>query len=61
MFVYLLLLFMAAPAAYGSSPTRGQIGAVAASLHHSHSNVVLLLRPIPQLTGNAGSFEARID
>ena len=28
----------AAPAAYGSSQTRGWIGAVAAGLHHSHSN-----------------------
>ena len=31
-------LFIAAPAAYGSSQTGGQIGAAAASLHHSHSN-----------------------
>ena len=31
-------LFRAAPAAYGSSGARGRIGAVAAGLHHSHSN-----------------------
>ena len=31
-------LFTAAPAAYGSSQARGQIGAEAASLHHGHSN-----------------------
>ena len=34
-----LCLFRAAPTAYGDSQTRGQIRAVAASLHHSHSNV----------------------
>ena len=28
------------PAAYGSSQARGPIGAVAAYLHHSHSNAV---------------------
>ena len=50
------LLFRAAPEAYGSSQDRGQIGAVAASLHHghshSHSNIrsQLPLRPTPQLT-----------
>ena len=27
-----------APAAYGSSQVRGQIGAAAADLHHSHGN-----------------------
>ena len=37
--IYLFLLFRAAPMAYGSSQSRGQIGAVAAGLHHSHSNV----------------------
>ena len=31
-------LFMATPAAYGSSWARGQTGAAAAGLHHSHSN-----------------------
>ena len=30
-------LFIGTPMAYGSSQGRGQIGAVAASLHHSHS------------------------
>ena len=34
----LFLLYRAAPAAYGGSQARGQIGAIAASLHHSHSN-----------------------
>ena len=37
-FIYLFLLFRAAPAAYGGSQARGRIGAAAASLCHSHSN-----------------------
>ena len=35
----LIRFFAAAPAAYGSSQARGQIGAVDASLYHSHSNI----------------------
>ena len=31
--------FRAAPAAYGGSQARGLIGAAAAGLHHSHSNI----------------------
>ena len=40
------------PVAYGGSQARGRIGAVAAGLHHSHSNAEskLHLQPIPQLT-----------
>ena len=39
LFTYLLsLLFRATPAVYGGSQARGQIGAAAAGLHHSHSN-----------------------
>ena len=40
------------PLAYGSSQARGQIGAVAAGLHHNHSNArpEPRLRPAPQLT-----------
>ena len=34
----LLSFFLAAPVAYGGSQARGQIGAIAAGLHHSHSN-----------------------
>ena len=37
-FIFLLLLFRTAPEAYGGSQARGQIGAVAASLRHSHNN-----------------------
>ena len=51
---FFLFYFRAAPAAYGSSQARGQIEAVAAGLHHSHSNSNMgskpHLRPIPQLT-----------
>ena len=59
-FIYLLLLLLfclfaiswAAPAAYGGSQARGRIGAVAASLNHSHSNAgsETYLQPTPQLT-----------
>ena len=38
LFIY-LFIFRAAPMAYGSSQARGQIGASAARLHHSHSNM----------------------
>ena len=55
LFVCLLgffLLFRALPVAYGSSQARGRIGAVAVSLHHSHSNARSepRLQPTPQLT-----------
>ena len=45
-------LFRAAPVAYGGSQDRGEIGAAAASLHHSHSNTGSEphLQPAPQLT-----------
>ena len=43
LFIYLFyfftfLLFRAAPAAYGESQARGRTAAVAAGLHHRHSN-----------------------
>ena len=49
-FIY-FCLFRAAPMAYGGSQARGLIGAVEASLHHSHSNAgsTVHLRPTPQL------------
>ena len=37
-FIFVFCLFRAAPAACGGSQARGLIGAVVASLHHSHSN-----------------------
>ena len=36
---FIFCLFRAAPATHGGSQARGQIGAAAAGLHHSHSNV----------------------
>ena len=37
-FFFWLYFFRAAPLAYGGSQARGQSGAIAASLCHSHSN-----------------------
>ena len=50
--VFFFCLFRAAPAAYGGSQARGQIGAIAGGLRHSHSNSGSepCLRPKPQLT-----------
>ena len=46
------MCFRASPTAYGSSQARGRIRAVAAGLHHSHSNTESKpgLRAPPQLT-----------
>ena len=41
--------FRGAPAAYGGSQARGQIGAVAAGLRHSHSNTDPGHTPPPML------------
>ena len=51
LFFFFFGLFRAAPVAYESSHATGQIGDVAASLHHSHSNAgsKMRLQPIPQL------------
>ena len=45
------VLFRAAPTTHGGSQTRGLIGAIAAGLHHSHSNTgcELCLRLTPKL------------
>ena len=37
-FFFFCFLFRAAPAAYGGFQARGQMGAAAAGLHHSHNN-----------------------
>ena len=37
-FIFVFLLFRAAPTAYESSQARGQIEATAPGVHHSHSN-----------------------
>ena len=51
-FFFFFCPFRAAPVAYEGSQARGQIGAIAASLHHSPSNArsELNLQPTPQLT-----------
>ena len=51
-FFFFFVLFRTTPVANGSSQARGQIRAVAASLHHSHSNAGSEphLQPIRQLT-----------
>ena len=51
---FILLLFRAALAAYGSPRARGRFGAVAASLHHSHNKggAKLSVQPTPQLTAS---------
>ena len=57
--------FMATPAAYGRSQARGWIGAAAAGLHHSPSNVGSqpCLQPTPQLMATldpSPASEARV-
>ena len=50
--IIIILLFRAAPAAYGGSQARGLIRAIATGLHHSHSNTGSKphLQPTSQLT-----------
>ena len=50
--IFFLSFSRATPTAYGDSQAKGLIEAVAAGLHHSHSNVgsKLCLQPILQLT-----------
>ena len=52
---FVFCLFRAAPVAYGGSQARGQIGAVAAGLHHSHSDTGSKphLQPTQQLSAMA--------
>ena len=38
-YIYIFGLFTATLAVYGNSQARGQIGAAAVSLHHSHSHI----------------------
>ena len=42
--VYFFVFSRAEPAAYGGSQARGSVGAVAAGLHHRHSNARSHLR-----------------
>ena len=54
LFIYFLSFcpFLGPSVAYGGSQAKGRIKAVAAGLHHSHSNMGSepRLQPIPQLT-----------
>ena len=51
LFFFFFCHFRAVPAAHGSFQARGRIGAIAASLHHSHNaGSEPHLRPTPQLT-----------
>ena len=52
LFVVVVAISWAAPAAYGGSQARGLIGGVATGLHQSHSNAgpEPRLQPTPQLT-----------
>ena len=58
LFFCFFCFFRATPSAYGGSQARGQIWAVAAGLHHSHSNMGSKprLRPTPQLTATTRSL-----
>ena len=51
LFIHLFIFSRATPAAYGGSQARILIGAIAAGLRHSHSNVGSepCLQPTPQL------------
>ena len=52
LYLWILIFSRAAPVAYGSFQARGQSGAAAAGLHHSHCKAgsELHLQPTPQLT-----------
>ena len=55
MFFFFFSLFRATPVAYGGSQARDPIAAMAAGLHHGHSNAGSKphLPPIPQLMAMA--------
>ena len=56
-----LSFFRAAYEAYGDSQAMGQIGAVAAGLHHSHSKMGSKphLRPTPQLMATPDPYPTK--
>ena len=58
LFFVFFCLFRATSVAYGGSQSRGRIGAIAACLHHSHSNEGSKprLRPTVTAHGNGGSL-----
>ena len=54
-FIFTFSLFRATLSAHGSSQTKGQIRAAAASLHHSHAGSEPCLQPTPKLTATLDS------
>ena len=54
-FLFVCLFFRAAPAAYGGSQARGQIGVIAAGLHHSHSNARIQATSATYTTDNGNT------
>ena len=60
-FFWVCVFGRATPTAYGGSQPRGQIRAIAAGLHHSHSNTGSELRLLTSTTAhsNAGSLTYR--
>ena len=56
---FFFFFFRAVPTAYGGSQARSQIGAIAASLHYSHSNSGSEPRLRPTAHSNAGSLTHR--
>ena len=58
-FLFLCLLFRAIPVAYRGSLARGRIGAIAASLYHSHSNTESEPCLWPTSRGNIRSMTRR--
>ena len=58
-FFFFFCLFRASPTAHGGSQARSRIGAIAASIHHSHSNVGFRATSATYTTAhnNAGSFD----
>ena len=57
-FFFVFFVFLGSYSWHMEVPRQGVHSAIAASLHHSHSNTrsELLLQPTPQLHGNAGSL-----
>ena len=59
--LFVCLFFRVAPAAYGSSQARVQIGAAPAGLHHRHSKHIQIVSSAYNAAhGNAGSLTHRV-
>ena len=69
-FIFYFFVFLGPHAAYGGSQARGQIGAVATGLHHSHSNtrsepclqqIMATLDPQPTEQGQGSNVNPHMD